>query len=145
MKTLLFFLFLSLNAHANLEEKCHAPGTGPNPTIEKCLDGTIAVLAAMKSEEADTPEATKKVAELWLQKNEKTVDFETEPAKQLAERLKKHAGNTTLANPFRSQLWLLASGMHGKIADKLRANGGLEQGSLALQCIKTSLQLDKTH
>lgn len=145
MKILYLFLVLSFNAHANQNSNCSVTGAGLGQGLEDCLNGSIAVLAQMKSEEIDSPEATKKAAELFLDRFKESVEFDEPSAKALAVRLKKHGENPALSNKDRSKLWLLASGIHGRLADKLRVNGGLEQGKFALGAIKKSISLDKSY
>lgn len=143
MKTLFIILLLSFNAHALQELNCIKPKV--SSAVEECLTGAIAAIAHNKSEESDSPEASLAAAELFLSKYKDSVDFDIADARAITERLRKHAANTTLPKIKRSELWLFASGMHGRMADKLRANGGTEQGKLALGAIKTSLGLSPTY
>jgi hypothetical protein len=141
MPVFIMTFLLSLTAFA--DSKCTTQKV--SSAVEKCLENVISVLAQNSSEVSDSPEVTKKAAELFLSQYKDSVEFDVASAKELSERLTKHAGSSKLSPQVRSQLWLLAAGVHGRLADKLRANGGLEQGKFALNAIKTSLSLDKNY
>lgn len=143
MKPLFFVFLLSFNAYAVQDMKCLNPKI--SSAVEECLTGAIAAIAQNKSEENDSPEASLAAAQLFLAKYKDSVEFNIADARAITERLRKHASNASLPGVQRSELWLFASGMHGRMADKLRANGGTEQGKLALAAIKTSLAITKTY
>lgn len=141
MKYLLLVLLILISFAASAYDTCPVLPNGQGE-VNNCLKDVIGVVSN-KSGDSDSAESAKAAAELFLAKNKERVDFEVEPAKALIERLKKFGNSDKLAAKEKAQLWLLASGIHGRLSDKLRANGGAAHGKAGLECLKKAIGFDR--
>lgn len=83
-----------------------------------------------------------KDAKEFLSKNKERTDFNQAAAEAIIADLQKIANDNSVARPTRSQALVYMSGIHGRISDKLRANGGTAHGKKALACLKLAINLD---
>ena len=138
----MLFLIVLLSLSSFAEEECTTPAV--NNTLADCIASSVAIVSKY-SDKDDSAEATLAATSLFMSEYHNKTDFDPKSAHALIARLKKFANSDKESNKVRSKLWLLTSGVHGRLADKLRANGGAEQGKFALQSLKKSLSFDKTN
>lgn len=103
----------------------------------------MAILSVLPAWSASPdPEAAIQSGLQFLAVHRDDVDFEAETAEKLAEPLRVAAEDSALAPGVRSRAHLVLAGIHGKLADQLRAKGGTAHGKLALKSLKEAVRLD---
>lgn len=84
-------------------------------------------------------------ARAFLAKYSDNVNFEVKEAEVIIAALTKVANDTTVVKGDRSQAFVYMAGMHGRISDKLQANGGTAHGKKALNFLKDGMKMDGTN
>lgn len=139
-----FFGLISLIALTVEANELCLPDKSVSEALATCLETGVEIISQMSSPEEDA-ESVLAAATLFLEHNKERTDFDLDSAQSLVIKIEKQAARSSLSAHEKSRLWLMSSGVHGRIADKLRANGGTEEGKLALSCIKKSLSFNKNN
>lgn len=127
----IYLLILVSSISALAQEMCQKENS---PEVEDHAGKMVEILSCIDKDDSD--EAAAAAAQLFLKKYESKVDFNIDVAERLLSRLQKFAESENLSNKKKSQCWLFISGVRGKLADKLRMNGGPREGKLALEALK---------
>ena len=135
MKTLLLLVIFSFTAHA--EVNCQKPAARGN--VDNLLKDCTKILTHDLKE--DSLEAALKASALFLETYKESVKFDQKEAEILLKRILSFTEKAS--SQEKSQIYLMASGIHGRISDKLRSNGGTHHGKLAISYLKQSLQHNK--
>ena len=137
MKVLLLLFLFSLSIHA--QENCHQSGNQGN--VDELVKECTKILSQDLKE--DSLEAALAASGLFLQHNQKRTDFDIKAAKALLERILPFSDKAS--DKDKSRIYLQASGIHGRISDKLRSNGGAGHAKEAINYLKKSLHHDKNN
>ncbi len=73
------------------------------------------------------------------------VDFDLAILKKIALEIESISTNVTEKPSVRSQAYLYLSGIHAKMSDKLRSNGGIAEGKIAYKSVKAAMAMDATN
>jgi hypothetical protein len=127
---LLLFLFSFMT---QARDNCQQADSQGN--VDKLLKDCTKILS--QDVKDDSLEAALSASVLFLDKYKESVKFDQKEAEFLLKRILSFVDKASPKN--KSQIYLMASGIHGRISDKLRSNGGPEHGKLALSYLKQSL------
>jgi hypothetical protein len=108
------------------------------------LISTLQTSGATAKPSGSNPSASAAAAE-FLAKNENGTGFEINEAQRLLSALRPITVDAAASARVKSDAMLQMSGIEGKIADKLRSNGGTEHGIEARKWLVASLKADPSN
>lgn len=139
MKKLILIFSLLLPSAIYAFEQCHTAQQDAFP--KESVDNFGQKMAVIANKSVDDSNVKVQAGATFLASIQGTTNFSEQDAKSFIASVTPICENSSLGAKFRSKACNVASGLNGKLAQKL-GMGGVTNGKLAYQLLQTSLKLD---